>query len=377
MRGSWESFVGSKLKELQKGEALPYHFGCISNLLTGKSPKPQTAEYQNNESSRNQMQMKNQEGKGTPRFRNYFPHSDDQESDHNNIEEKRPQPFKSPRGIQNSPLPKKQETAKQQHDSDEGWYSNENVKIAQNKVEKDDEWEMKKQKYSPQSKNNSPEPVFKQNIPEEEESWVEMQVSNVNDSKKKISKRQIRNSPENESDNNWNDYQNKKEKPSKSSKQEEYDDQNQANDSDGSWESITRKEEPKANKPPPVFVDSDGDESSVFVPPKASKHKKIQQNSETDNASERLERQYSDVESNADDAMFNYANAFREIGDAVFGKYWVPIEDTVVPRLSLDSKLLTSFRVKRFEKLCKQLTETSRGNSLTYSRRVVSDNEEE
>ena len=55
----------------------------------------------------------------------------------------------------------------------------------------------------------------------------------------------------------------------------------------------------------------------------------------------------------------NYASKFREIGDSIIGAYWFPIE-TTIPRLTLESKLMSSFKVSKFKHLMNAMNDRFR-----------------
>ncbi|EAY19942.1 hypothetical protein TVAG_401960 [Trichomonas vaginalis G3] len=414
MDADWDTFVQTKLEELHKGDALPSYFGCISNLLTGKPPMPQKPKKKDNDNQNLENSYKNQRNKQPQRFQNYYSNSDDQENEEPKPKEdkKEKQPFKSPRGMLNSPLPRKQEQNNHTHDSDAEWftkdYAADNRKGINDQKPTEKSWEA-------QSSNPS-SPVKARSINNQEnsfnkdkEQWEDNQETENNESPKKSSKRQVRDYNGNDSDKSWEEYPAQKanqqskvitdEQNSDNESWKEYPANNnkqtvkveEQDDSDDSWGSYTRKEEPQAKKPPPQLSDSDQEESSSYVPIKKSKssrsdepppESKQNQDSDSEDSSVFIPPKKSKDStsqksgSNGNDDNFNYALAFREIGDAVFGKYWVPIEDTAIPRLNLDSKLWTTFKVKRFEKFCKQLSDYSKGNSLTYARRADADADE-
>ena len=262
---SWESFVAQTTAKLHNGEPLPSYFGCISNLLTGKSPKPVTRAYNEYSDSEDEMlNAKNSSRRG---------------------------PTQRP-----SPPPPKQI----------------------------DRQNSKKSKKAQKQRNES------------ETSESEQPDEHVNQN------RQVDNRKQN---------------------QVNYDN----DESSGSAGSYTRKEEPKVKKPPPTF-DSE-DESSISRPQKKPKKspmpKEEYYNSDEDNQILEKDEQY--------------AQQFRQIGDAVYGRYWAPIEDTVIPRMNLESKLLVQFKLKKFNHLYTTIEEKSRhtGNSILFSRRTDFIEEEE
>ena len=51
------------------------------------------------------------------------------------------------------------------------------------------------------------------------------------------------------------------------------------------------------------------------------------------------------------------ASEFRKLGDEIMDRYWGEIEGLEVPRLNRDSKMMVTFRVNRFMKLQKAMTE--------------------
>ena len=76
-----------------------------------------------------------------------------------------------------------------------------------------------------------------------------------------------------------------------------------------------------------------------------------------------------------------YAEYFREIGDMVFGQYWYPIT-TTIPRMTLESKLMATFKVSKFDRLKTIMLEQARkqtntSNKLMFSRRAAEPEEEE
>ncbi|OHT17441.1 hypothetical protein TRFO_12406 [Tritrichomonas foetus] len=73
-------------------------------------------------------------------------------------------------------------------------------------------------------------------------------------------------------------------------------------------------------------------------------------------------------EQNESDDYSHYAAQFREIGDSVYGKYWYPVT-TMVPRMTLESKLMVTFKVSRFNRLKKMMTDAKQtSNKLRFSR---------
>lgn len=51
-----------------------------------------------------------------------------------------------------------------------------------------------------------------------------------------------------------------------------------------------------------------------------------------------------------------YESRFRAIGDSIIGTYWYPV-DTIIPRLTLDSKLMCSFKTSKFKSLMNAMNE--------------------
>jgi len=93
------------------------------------------------------------------------------------------------------------------------------------------------------------------------------------------------------------------------------------------------------------------------------------------------EEEYTEIEAN--DQLFDqekpridFSKEFRAISDPLFGKYWAPL-DTIIPRFTLESKLMSTFKAKRYSKLFNTMNEkyaTNGTNKLRFERKVV-DNE--
>ncbi|KAH0790718.1 hypothetical protein GPJ56_005313 [Histomonas meleagridis] len=66
----------------------------------------------------------------------------------------------------------------------------------------------------------------------------------------------------------------------------------------------------------------------------------------------------------------SYATSFREIGDHIFGQYWFPI-DTVIPRLTMDSKLMVTFRTSNFNRLKRLITDAKPPTNKLHFIRVT------
>ena len=65
----------------------------------------------------------------------------------------------------------------------------------------------------------------------------------------------------------------------------------------------------------------------------------------------------------------------------VFGQYWYPIT-TTIPRMTLESKLMATFKVSKFDRLKTIMLEQARkqtntSNKLMFSRRAAEPEEEE
>lgn len=164
------------------------------------------------------------------------------------------------------------------------------------------------------------------------------------------------------------------------------------NDSDSSAGSFTRKEEPKVKRPPPAF--NSDDESSMIQPVQKKKkplppvkeeyynsdEESQQEIKEKDAGKQSFQEEEEEEEQQQDQQQdIDYASKFREIGDAIYGRYWAPIEGTAIPRMNLESRLFTTFKVKKFNKIFTMLQEKSNGtpNSIHFTRVSTAIEEEE
>ena len=144
------------------------------------------------------------------------------------------------------------------------------------------------------------------------------------------------------------------------------------NESSASWEeSLSRRTQPQIKRPPPAFSDSNNSEESV--PISRNKFEEEENILEKDN-NEFYEEEEEEIIENQNNNLnnFNYSSVFRNLGDVVYGKFWAPIE-TIIPRLTLDSKLMTSFRTKKYNRLFKTMNEKYQNpgsNKLQFRRKT-------
>jgi hypothetical protein len=87
--------------------------------------------------------------------------------------------------------------------------------------------------------------------------------------------------------------------------------------------------------PPPALVISDTSESQL--------RSSVKPDSTESSSGEEMD------ESDKDEG-YDFAKHFRSAGDEVFDRYWYPL-DTVIPRLTLESRLMATFKVSIFERL--------------------------
>lgn len=146
---------------------------------------------------------------------------------------------------------------------------------------------------------------------------------------------------------------------------------------DTAWFNSTRN----AKNPPPAIHESD-DSSFEAIP--QTTNQIIESESEPPIDEPIIEEEEADEEYNVDvsetadqeiepePSRQSYADYFRQVGDMVFGKYWYPMESTVIPRMTLESKLMTTFRVSKFERLKGVMIDQGKrqaSNKLRFSRR--------
>ena len=137
-------------------------------------------------------------------------------------------------------------------------------------------------------------------------------------------------------------------------------------------------------QPPPPAMESDSFESTPQSPTQIqmqpeSESPSYESEHKTDEPAT-VEDEEEEVNEVSQDRARGYSEYFREIGDMVFGQYWYPI-DTTIPRMTLESKLMTTFKVSKFERLKEIMLEQARkqtttSNKLMFSRRTEEDNEE-
>lgn len=140
------------------------------------------------------------------------------------------------------------------------------------------------------------------------------------------------------------------------------------------WFNSTRN----AKQPPPAIHDSDS--SFEFVPQTNQRVETMESDSgpveepvieeEEDN----VEPEVSEIEEPEDsNKETGFSDYFRQIGDMVFGQYWYPLE-TVIPRMTLESKFMTTFKVTKYERLKGVMIDQTRkqlkaSNQLMFRRR--------
>ena len=114
---------------------------------------------------------------------------------------------------------------------------------------------------------------------------------------------------------------------------------------------------------------------SPSPPPRRGNQRQMQNNqfqnrNQEEEQSQNLDQNDSDeFDEFEDDDYSHYAAKFREISVNVFDKYWYTM-DTIVPRMTPDSKLMATFKTSKFNRLKKLMTEAKKqtNNKLRFSR---------
>lgn len=126
-------------------------------------------------------------------------------------------------------------------------------------------------------------------------------------------------------------------------------------------------------------IESSSQLPSPSPPPHRGIQRKIQNNQfqdqnheeeqEPEPAQEQGQNDFDEFEEFDDDDYSHYAAKFREIGVNVFDKYWYPM-NTIVPRMTPESKLMATFKTSKFNRLKKLMTEAKKqtNNKLKFSR---------
>ena len=94
-----------------------------------------------------------------------------------------------------------------------------------------------------------------------------------------------------------------------------------------------------------------------------------EQDTEVDQGQDMEQNDSDEFDEFDDDDYSHYAAKFREIGSSVFNKYWYQMK-TIVPRMTLESKLMATFKTSKFNRLKKLMTEAKKqtSNKLRFSR---------
>ena len=132
--------------------------------------------------------------------------------------------------------------------------------------------------------------------------------------------------------------------------------------------------------PPPPPPESESFESTPQSPVRVPPESEASYESETKSDGRAQVAEEEDEGDESQERIRRYSEDFRDIGDMVFGHYWYPIE-TTIPRMTLESKLMTTFKVSKFERLKEIMLEQARkqtttSNKLMFARRTEDDNDE-
>lgn len=115
----------------------------------------------------------------------------------------------------------------------------------------------------------------------------------------------------------------------------------------------------------PSNASSQKNNSASISPQQPKRQRKLASDSITDENQDQFQEQDQDqneFDEFEDEDYGHYAAKFREIGMNMFEKYWYPMK-TIVPRMTLESKLMATFKPSKFHRLKKLMTEAKKSTS--------------